>query len=278
MMRERHIDHVVLAVPDLDAAAAAYEAQGFTLTPRARHPDHMGTSNRLALFANKSFIEILEVDRPDSVAPHDLTGDPPAFAFGAHNKAQLAAGGGLSYIVFASEDAAADRADWAAKGLRTYAPFGFERQAKQPDGETVTVSFELAFVTDPALPGFACFSCHNRRADLFWREAYMHHANGAAGIAAVTLAAADPRAAAAALAKMTGGAVREIAGGLGVSCGSQAIHVLTPAAAAALGPDALPDDVEGLAAVGITLIAEQPLPPSLSRAEGQGCRLDWTTG
>ena len=41
--------------------AAAYEALGFRLTPRARHPDNMGTSNRLAQFPARNFIELLEL-------------------------------------------------------------------------------------------------------------------------------------------------------------------------------------------------------------------------
>lgn len=48
-------------MPDLDAAAASYEDLGFTLTPRAFHPDNMGTSNRLAQFKDETFIELLEV-------------------------------------------------------------------------------------------------------------------------------------------------------------------------------------------------------------------------
>jgi hypothetical protein len=44
----RAIDHVVLAVRDLDRAAGTFQGLGFTLTPRAMHEDRMGTSNRLA--------------------------------------------------------------------------------------------------------------------------------------------------------------------------------------------------------------------------------------
>ena len=41
----RGIDHLVIAVRDLDAARATYQRLGFTLTPEARHPfgncDHL---------------------------------------------------------------------------------------------------------------------------------------------------------------------------------------------------------------------------------------------
>jgi hypothetical protein len=41
----REIDHVVVAVKDLNRAAAVYQELGFRLTPRATHDDRMGTSN-----------------------------------------------------------------------------------------------------------------------------------------------------------------------------------------------------------------------------------------
>jgi catechol 2,3-dioxygenase-like lactoylglutathione lyase family enzyme len=41
MATGRAIDHVVLAVRDLDRAAARYEQLGFTLTPRASHEDRV---------------------------------------------------------------------------------------------------------------------------------------------------------------------------------------------------------------------------------------------
>jgi hypothetical protein len=72
----RSIDHVVVAVRDLEQAARSYQALGFTLTPRAMHDDRMGTSNRLTQFAAKNFVELLEVDRPDTLARHDFAASP----------------------------------------------------------------------------------------------------------------------------------------------------------------------------------------------------------
>jgi len=62
----------VLAVRDLARTAATYETLGFTLTPRAAHEDRTGTSNRLAQFAERNFIELLEVDVRKSSLPTTL--------------------------------------------------------------------------------------------------------------------------------------------------------------------------------------------------------------
>src|SRR5262249_61202480 len=98
MTSGRAIDHVVLAVRDLARVATTYEALGFTLTPRASHEDRMGTSNRLAQFKAKNFIELLEVDRPDRLARHGVSGQPPFFSFGDHNPPALAQPDGLSML------------------------------------------------------------------------------------------------------------------------------------------------------------------------------------
>ena len=50
----RSIDHLVIAVADLDGTAQIFECIGFTLTPRAHHP--WGTDNRLIQLSDRSFI------------------------------------------------------------------------------------------------------------------------------------------------------------------------------------------------------------------------------
>ena len=108
MTTGRAVDHVVLAVRDLDGAAATYKKLGFTLTPRAAHEDRMGTSNWLAQFAGRNFIELLEVDRPSLLAPHDFAASPRFFSFGEHNRRAADDRDGLSMLVFAGTDARAD--------------------------------------------------------------------------------------------------------------------------------------------------------------------------
>jgi len=182
MSSGRSIDHVVLTVTDLERAAAAFSGAGFTLTPRAQHEDRMGTSNQLAQFGERNFIELLELDRPDGIDPHQFDSVPATFSFGAFNQEFIKAGEGVSMIVFQSDNALADCESFASKGLQTYAPFSFDRQGRLPDGSQVTLSFTLAFVTSPTLPGLAFFVCENQAQDAFWKPAFQAHENGATGI------------------------------------------------------------------------------------------------
>lgn len=152
MASGRAFDHVVLAVRNLARTAAIYESLGFTLTPRAAHEDRMGTSNRLAQFEARTFIELLEVDRPEKLAPHDFEASPPVFSFGEHNRRAVAQRDGLSMLVFAGDDARADIANFRAAGVPTFAPFDFERLGKLPNGTEVTLAF---FIGLRAIAGHA---------------------------------------------------------------------------------------------------------------------------
>lgn len=179
------LDHVVLAVRDLDAAASHYEALGFTLTPRATHP--FGTGNRLAQFAG-SFLEVLTVVDPKKITEPDGT----SFSFGAFNREFLSAGEGFSMLVLSSHDADADLTRYATAGLKTYERFDFERTAVQPDGTRRTVAFRLAFTSHDDLPNCGFFTCENRFPDNFWKPAFQSHANTARDIAEVALVVDEP--------------------------------------------------------------------------------------
>ena len=179
------VDHLVLCVSDLERARDFYARLGFTLTPQAQHP--WGTANHLAQLQG-SFLEILTVADRAKISP---PGDGE-FSFGDFNARFLDRREGFSMLVFRSEDARADQRAFAARGLDTYAPFDFSRQAILPDGSAVTVSFSLAFVTHPAMPEAAFFTCQQHAPQYFWKPEYQRHANGATAVAEVMIAADDP--------------------------------------------------------------------------------------
>lgn len=221
----RGIDHVGIAARSLDGLAAKWERLGFRLTPRAFHQDHMGTSNRLAQFDGRNFVELIEVDRPGTMLPHA----PGVMGFGAFNHDFLKRREGMSLIVFRTDDTAADLAAWKAKGLDVYDQFNFERQATLPDGSEATVRFELGFVTHPEIDALF-YVCHNRAEEQFWKAAYQRHGNGAEEIHAVILCSSEPRRHGAFLSALFGGQVHERGGGIWVECAEHFIAVLTPEA------------------------------------------------
>jgi hypothetical protein len=181
----RAIDHLVLCVRDLEAARVNYAQLGFTLTPPARHP--WGTANSLVQLQG-NFLELLAVAEPEKIAPPQ----PGEFSFGTFCQGYLAKREGMAMLVFASRDARTDQVEFRGRGLQTYAPFDFSRQAKLPDGSAATVAFSLAFVTHPQMPEAAFFSCQQHAPQYFWKAEYQRHANGAVRVIEVVMAASDP--------------------------------------------------------------------------------------
>ena len=182
---KRAIDHLVLAVSDLEAAREAYRRMGFTLTPPAQHP--WGTVNSLVQLQG-NVLELLAVADPARIpAP-----EPHRFSFGAFNQSFLKRHEGLSMLVFQSTDARRDQAEFKARGLDTYEPFDFSRQARLPDGSSKTVAFSLAFATEPRMPDAAFFTCQQHAPEFFWKPEYQRHANGAGAVVEVVMLANDP--------------------------------------------------------------------------------------
>ncbi|WP_299484073.1 VOC family protein [uncultured Roseibium sp.] len=181
----RGLDHLVVAVNDLDAAGQAYEAMGFTVTPENRHP--FGTANRLIQF-NGFFIELLSIADPSLIT--ETIGK--TFSFGAFNRDFLKSREGASMLVLDSRGADDDRDDFGKAGLELFEPFSFERTAHLPGGETAKVAFDLTILSDPLGPQIGYFTCHNKYPENFWKPAFQKHKNGAQDIRSVYLLAGDP--------------------------------------------------------------------------------------
>ena len=221
-MIRRGIDHLVLCVNDLDAARQRYQAIGFTLTPPAQHP--FGTGNSLAQLQG-SFLELLYIAAPGEIPPHAAN----QFSFAAFSQDYLNGGEGLSMLVFESQDARRDQAEFAHAGLQTYEPFDFSRQATLPDRTQVTVGFSLAFVTHPDLRRAAFFTCQQHAPEYFWKPEYQGHRNTAQAVSEVCMVADDPLA----LRDLFIGlqepaALTETAGNLRINTARGSVHVLTP--------------------------------------------------
>ncbi|MCL6645741.1 MAG: VOC family protein [Dehalococcoidia bacterium] len=102
------IDHLILPVADLDAAAAAFERLGLVLTPRTAHAG-LGTANRAAFVgpdaARFVYLELLAIEDP-ALLP----------ASRRHYRETLERGGGLASVAFAPADLDAALARLAAAG------------------------------------------------------------------------------------------------------------------------------------------------------------------
>ncbi len=94
----RDIDHLVIAVADLDIAARHWETLGFAVTPRARHP--WGTENRLIRLGS-AFVELLA---PGAPRPEDERDHPGQRYFGERIQVTRARGGGPCGLALTGAD------------------------------------------------------------------------------------------------------------------------------------------------------------------------------
>ncbi|MCB8820717.1 VOC family protein [Microvirga rosea] len=181
----RRIDHLVVAVRDLDQAAAFYKRLGFQVGTRNRHP--WGTENRIIQFRT-SFIELITIGEGAAIAaPTDR-----AFSFGAFIRDYLQDREGLAMLVLDSQDAEADARAFAQAGIGAFEPFHFERKGVRPDGSEVHVAFSLAFAAMPSLTRAGFFVCQQHYPENFWNPAFQIHDNRAEDVAVVALSIPDP--------------------------------------------------------------------------------------
>ena len=155
------IDHAVVAVRDLERAAANFGALGFTLTPRGHHS--IGSQNH-CIMLGRTYIELL-------VAPvaHPWLDYYRAF------------GEGLAAVALSTEDADATYGQLKDKGAR--APMDLSRPV-----EGGVARFRLVQVEN--LPQL--FFVQHLTRELVWRPEWQRHANGARELVNVALAANKP--------------------------------------------------------------------------------------
>jgi hypothetical protein len=218
----RGIDHLVIAVRDLDFAGRFYEQLGFKVGGRNRHP--WGTANRIVQLQG-CFLELVTVEDEGLVPPHAER----HFSFGRFVSDYLSRREGLAMLVLESSDADLDARAFGRARIGSFEPFHFERRGTRPDGSETRVAFTLAFARDPAAPGIGFFTCQHHFPENFWSPAFQDHPNKASAVAAVSLVSPEPGRHTPFLAPFTGADPAERGeGDLTFALGRGRIDVMTP--------------------------------------------------
>jgi catechol 2,3-dioxygenase-like lactoylglutathione lyase family enzyme len=182
------VDHVVVAVRDLDAAAAAWRALGFTVSPRGTHSAHMGSGNYTIMFG-EDYLELLGV-----LAPTEHNAPMRAF---------LETREGLDRAAFTTDDAAAGADELRAKGIEAVGPISFGRPVTLPQGGEAEARFNVFQWPRSARPaGLGIFACQHLTRENVWIPSLQAHANGASRLVRIEVLARDPQAGAAELAAL----------------------------------------------------------------------------
>ena len=218
----RPFDHLVLAVRDLDAAAALYARLGFQVGRRNVHP--WGTENHIVQL-DGTFLELISTgERFDAASGGVFARDLSRF---------LIHGEGAAMLVLRSTDADADAAEFAKAGIGQ-GRFDFGRKGLDGQGREADLAFRLAFAQAKLMPETTFFACQQTHPAAFWSKAAQVHPNAATALSTVVMQADGPSDHAEFLSAFTG--QREMLAtslGLEVSVApGQTIEVLTPVALA----------------------------------------------
>jgi hypothetical protein len=209
-------DHIALNVRQrLDEAFESFARLGFTLTPRGYHS--MGSANHLAIFAT-DYLELL--------------GLPPDAPMGRPELIEWPYG--INGLVFGAEDLAHVERELAARGVPATAPRAFTRPVTLADGSSEEARFTTLTVDRGAVDYGRVYFCQHGTRRLVWRDEFRAHPNGAVGLAAVVIAARDPKMTAAVYRRMFGAdAVRAADDGFTMAVGLGRLDILSQAAAIA---------------------------------------------
>jgi catechol 2,3-dioxygenase-like lactoylglutathione lyase family enzyme len=209
------IDHLVVAVPDLEAATRSYRELGFTVVPGGRHP--VGTHNALIGFEDGAYVELIAFYEPS-----------PAHRWWT----PLERGGGLVDFCCGTDDLAAETAAFRRAGIEIDDPR--QQSRLRPDG--YTVRWKLALPGGPQR-GVVPFLIEDEtpREERVPRQT--RHENRVTGIRGLTVVVADlaaPRRWYAGATGQAGEEVRQDDVGAGVrfAIGRHRVDVVAPREAA----------------------------------------------
>lgn len=214
------IDHLVIAVRDLEKARAAYVRLGFTLTPRGRHTE-LKSINHTFMFAD-DYVELLAIEEPT----------PATAPWSEFLKTRE----GLAAAALKTADARDAQRQLAEAGLSGGEAIDFGRPVELPEG-TRDARFTITRVAAEATPGGQMFLCQHHTRDVVWRPEHLTHENGATALAALIVAADDPEAVAGPYAHLFGTHVEPRGPIRVVQTGSAPIVVAPPSALTQLWAD-----------------------------------------
>jgi len=211
------LDHVIIAVEDLEGSEAAIRRLGFLTTPVGVHSPHKGTANLTAVFSDRStYFELLGVVHPTPI--------------NARVRAGLQEGRHLLGIVLKTGDAAAAAEAFAAAGIGEGGLNAFSRPVEMPGG-TQEASFRTTFVSSQGALGLFVFACEHLTPEAVWREGYVEHPNAVVAIDEVVGVASDLAAMEAAWSRIAPDVRRSrLADRLLVALGNARVTFMDPAA------------------------------------------------
>lgn len=235
------LDHVVVTVRDLDAAAEQWRSLGFTVSPRGTHSPILGTGNYTIMFGD-DYVELLGIltETEQNKPTRDY----------------LAKREGLERAAFTTDDAAAGAAELKSRGIEALGPIHFGRPVELPGGGTGEARFNVfRWPLEEQPGGLRIFACQHLTCETVWIPELLAHANGASRLVRLEILTPDPKAAAQHLGRLIDEPARAEGDGWLVPSGGKRADFLFYDAAGFAGryPDAVRDGAATEGAVALVV-------------------------
>jgi hypothetical protein len=201
------LDHVLVAVRNLETAAAGWRQLGFTVSPYGAHSAHLGSANHTIVFED-DYIELLGILTETEHLRSTID--------------FLKSREGVARVAFTTDNAVGGAAELRERGITPIDPISFSRPVDLPDGGRTEARFTVFRWPLKEKPGgVQIFACQHFTRDAVWIPALQGHANGASGIVRLEYLVGDPKAAAAHMARLIDESPTETADGYVVKSGGK---------------------------------------------------------
>lgn len=171
------VDHAILFVRDLDAAAEKYRKLGFALTEKFTHP-WGGFSNYNFMFED-DYVELL---LPVEPTERNLS----------RFREMDRAGEGLKDMSLRVPDSPSAQRAYANGGLPSLPPADIGRPVTLPDGVKEAKFTVVYLPVERILPGLSMHMIQHKTPELVWVPGLPKHPNTARGLSRFVIAADDP--------------------------------------------------------------------------------------
>lgn len=192
-----NIDHVAHFVPHIDAASAALEQAGFTLTPFSAQSHRLepggplmpaGSGNRCVML-REGYLEFLTPTADTMIA--------------SQLRAAIQRYIGVHLVALGTATPELDQARLKKNGFAPLPAVALQREIGTEHGNE-TAKFTVVRVAPGTMAEGRIQFCQQHTPQWLWQQRWLTHANGARGLAAVILCVADPQEAAQRYARYTG--------------------------------------------------------------------------
>jgi catechol 2,3-dioxygenase-like lactoylglutathione lyase family enzyme len=172
----RGIDHVLIAVRELEAAARDWRRLGFVTTPYGRHVGR-STGNACIMFPH-DYLELIGIV-DETAAPSQ------------HDAVIRARGEGLFAAALSPSGAEQARAAVIAAGIEALPLRDLHRTVERPDGPA-DLYFKNFDLPDAATPDFRFFFCHHLTPEAMRHPDWLNHPNGVIGLHGIAVVSPEP--------------------------------------------------------------------------------------